>query len=381
MSKWSGKVLKIGDLVAETPIIQGGMGIGVSLSGLASAVANEGGIGVISAAVIGMGEPDFNTNYLEANIRALRKEIRKARELTNGILGVNIMAALSNYEDMVKASIEEGIDIVFVGAGLPINLPSYLDKESHTKIVPIVSSARAANIIIKKWQDKYKYTPDAIVVEGPLAGGHLGFSAEQINDPAYALENIIVDVIKVVKPYEQSAQKPIPVIAGGGIYTGEDIHLFFQLGVSGVQMGTRFVATNECDASLEFKETYVNSKKEDISIIKSPVGMPGRAIMNKYLGDVENGVKKPYNCPYHCIVTCDCKASPYCIALALINAKKGKMSHGFAFAGANAYRTTNITSVCELIETLEKEFNNALYLANGQEIDEPAKVKKLEYKR
>lgn len=374
MTKWNGNNLKIGDLVAETPIVQGGMGVGVSLSGLASAVANEGGIGVISAAAIGMDEPDFNNNYLEANIRALRKEIQKARRLTDGILGVNIMAALSNYEDMVKTAIEEGIDIIFVGAGLPLNLPSYLGKDSKTKLVPIVSSARAANIIMKKWQDKYSYTPDAIVVEGPMAGGHLGFSQEQLNDDAYALEKIVVDVVESVKKYEQTSLKSIPVIAGGGIYTGEDIARFFKLGVSGIQMGSRFVTTIECDASQAFKQTYIDCEKEDISIIKSPVGMPGRAIKNKYLIDVENNIKKPYSCPYHCIVTCDCKTSPYCIALALLNAKKGKLSHGFAFAGSNAYRATEIISVQELMETLQKEYNNSIG------VEEKAKVKKIEYR-
>lgn len=383
MTKWSEKTLVIGDLVARLPIIQGGMGVGLSLSGLASAVANEGGIGVISAAAIGMDEPDFHTNYLEANNRALRKEIRKARGLTNGILGVNIMAALSNYEDMVKTAIEEKIDIIFVGAGLPLNLPSFLSSESHTKIVPIVSSARAANIIIKKWKDRYKYIPDAIVVEGPRAGGHLGFSIEQINDPVYALENIAKEVVNVVESYEQNIQKIIPVIAGGGIYTGEDIYNFFQLGVAGVQMGSRFVTTIECDASKEFKQAYINCKEEDLIIIKSPVGMPGRAIKNKFLDEVSANVKKPYSCPYHCIVTCDYKASPYCITLALINAKKGKLSHGFAFAGANAYRATEITSVHGLIEILQNEYDKMVSISNeAEEIREGdmVKVKKLGYK-
>lgn len=357
MVSWRGKGLAIGDLTAKLPIIQGGMGVGISLSGLASAVANEGGIGVISTAAIGVLEPDFSTNYLEANIRALKKEIRKARELTKGILGVNIMVALSNFADMAKAAIEEGIDIIFSGAGLPLNLPAFLTESKKTKLVPIVSSARAASLISKRWAEKYKYAPDAVVVEGPMAGGHLGFKSEQITDPDYKLEKLVSEVINEVKNIEDKAAKPIPVIAAGGIYTGEDIYKYIQLGASGVQMATRFVITEECDASLEFKKAYIDCKKEDIGIIKSPVGMPGRAIINEFINDVNAGSKKPYKCPYHCIVTCNCESSPYCIALALINAKKGKMQHGFAFAGENAYRAEKIVSVKDLVNSLVEEYD------------------------
>ena len=353
------KELKIGDLTAKLPIIQGGMGIGISLSGLASAVADEGGIGVIATAGIGMLEPDFSTNWLEANIRALKKEIKKARELTRGILGVNIMVALSNYADMVRTAIEEEIDIIFSGAGLPLNLPQFLKGSTKTKLAPIISSGRAASIICKKWSEKYNYLPDAIVVEGPRAGGHLGFKQEQINNPEYSLEKLIPEVIKAVKPFEERYKKPIPVIAAGGIYTGEDIYNFLKLGASGVQMATRFVTTYECDASIKFKQTYIDSSKEDIVIIKSPVGMPGRAIKNKFIDDANKGEKKPFKCPYHCIITCDYKNSPYCIALALLNARKGNLEHGFAFAGENAYRAKGIISVKELIESLIKEYKNA----------------------
>ncbi len=360
MYHWGGKSLKIGDLTARLPIIQGGMGIGVSLSGLASAVANEGGIGVISTAAVGMMETDFSTNYLEANIRALRKEIRKARELTKGIIGVNIMVALSNFADMAKTAIEEGVDIIFSGAGLPLNLPSFLKETKDTKLVPIVSSARAASIIAKKWLEKYKYALDAIVVEGPLAGGHLGFKIEQIQDPDFNLEKLVSEVVSEAKNIEDKVAKPIPVIAAGGIYTGEDIYRFIQLGASGVQMATRFVTTVECDASIEFKNTYIECTKDDIGIIKSPVGMPGRAIKNEFLNDVEAGSKKPYKCPYHCISTCKYESSPYCIALALTNAKKGKMKHGFAFAGENAYRAESIVSVKELVNSLVDEYDSAM---------------------
>lgn len=359
MVSWRGKSLIIGDLTAKLPVIQGGMGIGISLSGLAAAVANEGGIGVISAAAIGMLEQDFSTDYVEANIRALKKEIRKARELTRGILGVNIMVALSNFADMARTAIEEGIDIIFSGAGLPLNLPSFLDGSKRTKLVPIVSSARAAGVIAKRWIEKYNYVPDAVVVEGPMAGGHLGFKSEQLTDAEYKLEKLVSEVINEVKDIEDKAAKPIPVIAAGGIYTGEDIYRFIQLGASGVQMATRFVTTVECDASDEFKKAYIECTKDDISIIKSPVGMPGRAIINQFINDVNAGSKKPYKCPYHCIITCKQESSPYCIALALVNAKKGKMRYGFAFAGENAYKADKIVTVQDLVNSLAEEYDSA----------------------
>jgi NAD(P)H-dependent flavin oxidoreductase YrpB (nitropropane dioxygenase family) len=335
------------------------MGIGISLSGLASAVAEEGGIGVIATADIGMDEPDFAKNFLEANIRALRKEIRKARELTKGILGVNIMVALTNFADLVKTAIEEGIDIIFSGAGLPLNLPEFLHGSVKTKLVPIVSSARAAGIIARKWSEKFDRIPDAVVVEGPKAGGHIGFKEEMIFDPAYSLERLVPEVIQALRPYEERYKKPIPVIAAGGIYTGADIYKFLQLGASGVQMATRFVTTYECDASDKFKQTYIAAKEEDIVIIKSPVGLPGRAIKNTFLEEVGRGQRKPFKCPYHCLKTCDYKNTPYCISFALINAQRGNLMHGFAFAGANAYRADKIIPVKELIQTLIKEYRDA----------------------
>ena len=351
--------LVIGDKKAPVPIIQGGMGVGISLAGLASAVANEGGIGVIAAAGVGMNEPDFYTNFLEANIRALRCEIRKARSLTAGILGLNVMMANSNHGDLIRTAIEEGIDIIFSGAGLPMTLPEYLIKGSHTKLVPIISSARAASLICKRWLRKYDYLPDAVVVEGPKAGGHLGFSEEQIFDPAYALERLIPAVVQEVGNFTVQYGRPIPVIAAGGIYTGRDIRTFIGLGAAGVQLGTRFVATHECDADASFKQLYVDVGQEGIVIIKSPVGMPGRAIRNQYIDDVSSGMKKPYKCPYHCISTCDYTNSPYCIAHALISAKKGNFSSGFAFAGANAYRVTEIVSVKRLMSELVSEYESA----------------------
>jgi len=352
--------LRIGDLVAKLPIIQGGMGVGVSGVCLASAVANEGGIGVLSSAGMGFDIPGYKADPVSVGVRTLKDEIRKARDLTRGILGVNIMVATSNFAEMVKAAIEEKIDLIFAGAGLPLDLPKYLAEGAKTKLVPIVSSARAAKSILKRWTSKYKYPPDAFVVEGPLAGGHLGFKKEQINNPDYTLEKIVPQVIEAVRPFEEAYGKEIPVIAAGGIYTGGDIHDFLELGAAGVQMGTRFVTTTECDVSMEFKESYLNCREEDIVIIDSPVGMPGRAVNNAFLDSARNGVLHPISCPYLCIRTCDVVGSPYCIALALINAKKGNMEKGFAFAGQNAYRAREILSVPDLTETIKEEYDTSV---------------------
>ncbi len=357
--------LKIGGFEAKIPIIQGGMSVGISLSGLASAVANEGGIGVIGAAGIGMLEPDIDTNYKEANKEALRKEIRKAKETTNGIVGVNIMVALSDFDELLLMAVEEGADLVFLGAGLPLKLPKALplDKlgDVSTKVVPIVSSSRAADIIFQYWARKYNHVPDAVVVEGPLAGGHLGFNREQINDPDYALENILPGVISMIRVFEERFKKKIPVIAAGGIYTGEDIYKFIQMGADGVQMSTRFVATHECDADIKFKEAYCQCRKEEIILIDSPVGLPGRAIKNKFLDEVKAVARKPLKCPWKCLKPCDFKKAPYCIALALANAKKGNLKEGFAFAGTNAYRADKIISVKELIATLSIEYKKVAF--------------------
>jgi nitronate monooxygenase len=356
--------LRIGDLKAQLPIIQGGMGVGISLSGLASAVATEGGIGVIAAAGMGMLEPDFDTHFMEANIRALRREIKKARALTKGIIGVNIMVASSDFDNLLLAAVDEGADLILLGAGLPLKVPQILTPErmleGKTKAVPIVSSDRAAAIILKSWE-KYKCIPDAFVVEGPLAGGHLGFKKEQIADLDYRLEKILPEVIDAVKPYEQRFGRQIPVIAAGGIYTGEDIYKFLNLGAAGVQMASRFVATRECDADTAFKMAYVNAKKSDMVIINSPVGLPGRAIRNQFLEDVSVGAKKPFKCPWKCLRTCDYVNAPYCICIALTNAKRGKLEDGFVFGGANAYRAERISSVKEIIHLLMDEYKIAVW--------------------
>lgn len=358
------KSFYIGDLKIPIPIIQGGMGIGISLSGLASAVANMGGIGVISTVGIGYLEKSKSRNYRKKNIDAIRLEIKKARKLTSGILGVNIMSVLTDFSDMVRTSIEEGIDIIFSGAGLPLDLPKYLNKESKTKLVPIVSSGRAASIICKKWKQNFDYLPDAFVLEGPKAGGHLGFKADNIGIKSNELEYLLDDVLKITDEVYKQYNHKIPVIAAGGIFSGEDAFKIMNQGASGVQLGTRFVATKECDASIEFKNAFVQAKEEDIKIIHSPVGMPGRTIYNKFLKDAYAGKKRPENCQYHCIKSCNPKTTLYCISKALISASKGNLSDGFAFIGINAAKVFEISTVYKVFNDIKEEYKLAkkLYL-------------------
>ena len=343
----------LGDKVATIPIIQGGMGVGVSRANLAGNVAKCGGIGVISAAQIGYDEPDFETNTYEANYRSLENNIKKAKEISqgNGIVAVNIMCVTTNYEEMVKKSVESGVDLIISGAGLPKTLPG-LVKGSNVKIAPIVSSSRAANLICKLWTSKYNYLPDMIVVEGPKAGGHLGFKVEELENKDINIYDIIKDVIQEVKKYEEKYAKKIPVIAAGGIFDGKDIAHALDVGASGVQIATRFVTTKECDADIKFKEAYINAKKDDIVIIKSPVGMPGRAIKNYFLDHLNNyKIDKCYNC----IKTCDRKTVPYCITKALTNSVEGDIDNGLIFCGSNVDRVEKIVTVKELMDELEKE--------------------------
>jgi NAD(P)H-dependent flavin oxidoreductase YrpB (nitropropane dioxygenase family) len=354
------KPMNLGGLFVPTPIIQGGMGVGISLSGLASAVANEGGIGVISVAGLGMIYKEPGVGFFENCITGLRTEIRKARKLTKGTLGVNIMVALSNFDDMMRTSIEEGIDVIFCGAGLPLDLPKYLTPGCQTKLVPIVSSARAAALLCNKWLANYHYLPDAIVVEGPKAGGHLGFKPQQLTDEKFALEKLIPEVVEAVKEIGAANGKEIPVIAAGGIFTGADIARIMSLGASGVQMGTRFVTTHECDASPEFKQAYLKATDEDVKIIQSPVGMPGRAINSPFLLEVEAGKRQPKVCPVNCIRTCDIQTAPYCIIASLTSALRGNFNRGYAFAGSNVWRCHEIVSVKELVQTLKNEYSDFL---------------------
>ena len=347
--------LKIGNLISKYPIIQGGMGVGVSMHKLAGNVAKEGGIGIISTADIGYQDEEFNQNPMKANLKAIGEEIAKARKIApNGIIGVNIMVALNNYGVIVKECVKNKIDLIVSGAGLPKDLPSFI-KGTKTKIAPIVSSGRCAKLISKMWINKYNYAPDMIVVEGPEAGGHLGFKENELtpeNKPK--LEDITRDVIKEVKEIEKESGKEIPVVVAGGIFDGKDIAKYIKLGANGVQMATRFVATEECDASDNFKQAYINAKKEDIKIIKSPVGMPGRAIKNEFIKKVEESKDKITKC-YKCIKTCNPVETPYCITKALINAVKGNIKEGLIFCGSNVDKIHKIATVREIMQELVQE--------------------------
>ncbi|MGG7159328.1 NAD(P)H-dependent flavin oxidoreductase [Clostridium baratii] len=346
--------LKIGNLVARLPIIQGGMGVGVSLSGLASAVTNAGGIGIISSAQIGFKENDFDKNPLEANLRALKKHIKLAKEkCNNGIIGVNVMVATKEYAEYIKTAVESGIDLIISGAGMPTMLPK-LTKGYNVKIAPIVSSLKAAKVILKLWDKHDNVTPDMIVVEGPKAGGHLGFKKDEIETASESFDNTIVDIVNHVKEYEEKYEKKIPVIAAGGIFDGNDIAKYLNLGASGVQMATRFVATHECDASLEFKKAYVNASKDEVGIVSSPVGMPGRAILNPFVNKTKEGPIKVDKC-FRCLTPCDPKTTPYCITKALINSVNGDIDNGLIFCGENVSKIKEITSVKSLMTELENE--------------------------
>lgn len=349
--------LKIADLTIAPPIIQGGMGVRVSRANLAAAVANEGGVGVIAGVGLGKFEDYPGKEFVSVNDAALREEIRKARAMmTRGVLGVNLMVALSNYEELVRVSVEEGIDVIISGAGLPLDLPKYTEGK-NIKLIPIVSSARALKIIAGKWKRNFKRLPDAVVVEGAKAGGHIGFDTDEVIE---GRTTPLEDLIKEVVEYANTFDPKIPVIAAGGVFDGKDIAKFIKLGASGVQMGTRFVCTDECDVHQNFKQAYIDAKEEDLVIIKSPVGMPGRVINSKFVKDVKKGKTSPAACNFRCLRSCDPKKAPYCIARALANAAEGNLDEGFVFAGSNAYRCNEIVSVKHLMDELVAEAEESL---------------------
>ena len=347
---------KLGEKEIKLPVIQGGMGIGISLGNLAGTVAREGGIGLISAAQIGFLEPDFEENPLEANLRAIENQLRKARSIAqDGIVGFNIMTAMRDYEKYVRAAVEAGDDLIVSRAGLPVDLPAYV-KGSNTKVAPIVSTCKSANVILKYWDRKYGRTADMVIIEGPKAGGHLGFSEEELSyytDEKYAHE--IGNMQKTVDSYAKKYDTKIPIAVAGGIDTPQKVKHVLNLGVQAVQVGTRFVTTEECDADIRYKQAYIKACKEDIVIVKSPVGMPGRAIKNTMLESVQRGENIPPRKCYHCLAKCDPGKIPYCITKALIEAAKGNTEEGLLFCGANAYRAEKIETVKEVIANLMQE--------------------------
>ena len=332
------------------------MGVRVSMANLAAAVANAGCVGVIASAGLGQYEDFPDAEFEKVNEEALRYEIRKARRLSSGIIGVNIMVALSDYDNLVKTAVEENIDLIISGAGLPLSLPKYLNGKD-IKLVPVVSSARTFQIICKRWKSHFNKLPDAVIVEGVKAGGHLGYSRESIiNNTAAGLEKIISETIEIADSFKPN----IPVIAAGGIFDGDDIAHFLKLGASGVQMATRFVCTDECDAHNNFKLAYLNANAEDLTIIESPVGLPGRVINNSFVEKIKQGKTIPFECKYQCLKTCNPAKAPYCIAKVLANAAEGKMDESFVFAGSNAWRCNKIVPVRLLVDELMEELNLAL---------------------
>jgi len=343
--------LKIGNLEINPPIIQGGMGVRVSRAGLAAAVANEGCAGVIASVGLGDYENNPASKFVEVNNDALRAEIAIARSQSKGIIGCNVMVVLSNYEDMLQVCAEENVDLVISGSGLPLDLPKFFVGKD-TKLIPIVSSARALNIICRKWKQNFNRMPDAVIVEGPMAGGHMGYSYDDVtNNKTLTLEEIVVEVVA----FANALETPIPVIAAGGVFDGADIVKFLKLGASGVQMATRFVCTDECDVDIKFKQAYLDAKEGDITIINSPVGLPGRVLKNDFVDRVKNGETVPFKCRFRCLRSCDPKTVPYCIAKVLGDASRGNMENAFVFAGSNAYRCTEIVSVKTLVNQLKEE--------------------------
>lgn len=345
------KPLKIGELTAPFPVIQGGMGVGISLSHLAGTVAACGGVGILSAAQIGFREEGFEKDPIGTNLKAIKTEICKARKIANGgIIGINIMVATQRYEEYVKAAVESGVDLIISGAGLPVDLPELVEG-SKTKIAPIVSTVKSAKVICKMWDRHYHRVPDLVVIEGPKAGGHLGFSRKQLEiftPEVYDQE--IRQIIELVKEYEKKYQKRIPVVVAGGIFDREDFLHALELGADGVQMGTRFVTTYECDASEEYKKAYVNVSKENIVLVDSPVGMVGRAVGNTFA--LAEGKKEPVKKCYQCIKTCDPGDTPYCITNALVKAAKGETENALVFCGENAWKCDKIEHVGDILREL-----------------------------
>lgn len=356
--------LQIGQHIARYPIIQGGMGIRISGAHLAAAVANAGGIGIISAVGLGLNSPYFDITqsngrkrreqFFEANRLALIDEIQTARALSpEGILGINVMVAAQDYETLVRTAAEQGIDLIISGAGLPMQLPEYTATYPEVALVPIVSSTRAARIICRKWERQYGRLPDALVVENPnSAGGHLGAKLEELGDRALDAEQVIPELVAYL---QQEVNQLIPVIAAGGVWNRQDIDRMLGLGASGVQIGTRFITTDECDANIRYKEFHLRARPEDVVIVPSPVGLPGRALRNTFVEKVlVDSPDLEKRCLFNCLHACKCREEQqyFCIVQVLDKAARGDIENGLVFSGSNAGRAERIVSVAELMAEL-----------------------------
>jgi len=348
------KELIINGKTAKFPIIQGGMGIRISLGKLAKACMNSGIVATISAAQIGFLRKGFKDNPMKENLIALGEEISSIRENNpDGILGVNLMHAMNNYQEFAEFLSKQDIDFIISGAGLPVDLPEYI-KNTKVKGAFIVSSARAARLLLKSWDRRHNFMPEFIVCEGPLAGGHLGFTKDDFdNGNVEDLESIVRTTKEIIKPFEEKYNKQIPIIAAGGINDGHDIASILKSGADGVQMATRFIASDECDASDEYKDMIIKSKEEDIVRVESPAGLPGRAIKNYLTNILETKRVKPKYC-VNCLKTCNKSNIPYCITEQLGNSSNGD-NKGLIFTGAKAYLITKIESVDEIVKRLIAE--------------------------
>lgn len=352
--------LQLGTRTLNLPLIQGGMGVGISLGNLAGHVMKEGAMGVISAAHPGYRKDTFWQDACTANIEALHEEVTKAKQIAQGkgLCGVNIMVASHHYEDYVKAAVAAKADAIISGAGIPLDLPKYVDNHDIL-LAPIVSSAKVARLILKAWDRHAQRIPDFIVIEGALAGGHLGFRKETLLSETYeSNETILAGVLAELKPYEERYGHRVPVFVAGGIYDGADIAHIMAKGASGVQMATRFIATEECDASEAYKKAFLHAGKEDIHLVSSPAGLPGRAIDTAFTKKIQEKRIPPHHC-IGCMKPCKPDQTPYCISEALIQAVTGNLEEGLVFAGTNAYRIQEITTVSELIATLMQELEDA----------------------
>jgi nitronate monooxygenase len=354
--------LKIGKHVIDIPIIQGGMGVGISWDKLAGAVSKNGGLGVVSAVGTGYYE---DKKYSKKNIQdrphsadnfyskdALTTIIQNSKKICdNRPVAVNILYACNNYGQMVEDSIEAGADIIITGAGLPINMPQFTKANPDVALVPIISSNRALKVICKKWQKLYNKLPDAVILEGPLSGGHQGFTYEQCFQKEFQLENILPAVLEEAKVWGD-----IPVIVAGGIWDKNDIDKFMAMGASGVQMATRFIATHECDASDVVKQVLIDSTEDNIKLIKSPVGYPARGIQTNLLDLVDKKEAPKVSCISNCVAPCnqgeEARAVGYCIADRLSDAYLGNKELGLFFTGSNGYKVNEIISVEELMNKL-----------------------------
>lgn len=347
--------IQIGNKGLEIPLIQGGMGIGVSRSSLAGAVAGAGGMGVISAAQVGYDAPGFRENPEGENLRVLPLEIQKAKEIAGGrgMVGVNLLSVTQLYGDYVKTAVAAGADAILSGAGLPLNLPEYV-QGAEVKIAPVVSSFRGAELMMRIWDRKYGRNADFLVMESPYSGGHQGYSRKCLENLDAAFAAFAEDVRRTVegkKRYEEKYRRNIPLFVAGGIFTAQDVSRALSWGADGVQVGTRFITTHECDASESYKRVFVESKAEDLVIIDSPVGMPARAVRNAFVERMLEGREEISFC-YNCLKACNPAQAKYCISQALINAVTGDLEHGLIFASAKVGEIQKIQSVQEVIAEL-----------------------------